>query len=110
MSSFGNKIQSARQHLRLTLAEVADKVGLPESSVQRYEKGIYLNPTRELILRFSSALSIPLIELMGWNDSDMDADIHLLTRSFSLGGPIQHPRTEQIIRVILELSNKEEKI
>jgi len=108
MSSFGNKIHSARQRLRLTLAEVAEIVGLPESSVQRYEKGIYPNPTRELIIRFSEALEIPLIELMGWNDSNMDADIHLLTRSFSLGDSSQHQRTEQIIRVILELADKEE--
>lgn len=55
------------QAAKLTLAEVAETVGLPESSVQRYEKGIYLNPTRELIIRFSEALAIPLIDLMGWN-------------------------------------------
>ena len=107
MASFGSKIRSARDKLNMTLAEVAAKVGLPESSVQRYEKGIYLNPTRDLIIRFSNALAVPVIELMGWNDNDMDADIHLLTRSFACTGGALQPRTQHLIRVILELQSEE---
>lgn len=107
MTIFGNKIRSARNKLNMTLAEVAEKVGLPESSVQRYEKGIYLNPTRDLIIRFSNALAIPIVELMGWNDSDMDADIHLLTRSFACADGSIQPRTQHLIRVILDLKSEE---
>ena len=102
MTTFGTKIHAARQKKRLTLAEVAALVGLPESSVQRYEKGIYPNPTRSLIIRFSKSLTIPLDELMGWNDSDPDADIHLLTRNLGSQGSGVSPRTQHILRFILE--------
>ena len=102
MTTFGTKIHAARQKKKLTLAEVATLVGLPESSVQRYEKGIYPNPTRSLIIRFSKSLTIPLDELMGWNDPDPDADIHLLTRSLGNQGSCVSPRTQHILRFILE--------
>lgn len=102
MTTFGTKIHAARQKKRLTLAEVASLVGLPESSVQRYEKGIYPNPTRSLIIRFSKSLTIPLDELMGWNDPDPDADIHLLTRSLGSQGSSMSQRTQHILKFILE--------
>lgn len=102
MTTFGTKIHAARQKKKLTLAEVASMVGLPESSVQRYEKGIYPNPTRSLIIRFSKSLTIPLEELMGWNDPDPDADIHLLTRSLGSQGNGMSLRTQHILRFILK--------
>lgn len=108
MTTFGTRIHAARRKKRLTLAEVGTMVGLPESSVQRYEKGIYPNPTRSLILRFSRTLSVPLDELMGWNDADPDADIHLLSRSISAPGASLSPRTQQILRFILEDDEEED--
>ena len=108
MTTFGTKIHAARQKKRLTLAEVASLVGLPESSVQRYEKGIYPNPTRSLIIRFSKSLTIPLDDLMGWNDPDPDADIHLLTRSLSSQGTGVSPRTQHILKFILEEEDVDE--
>ena len=108
MTTFCTKKQAARQKKRLTLAEVAMLVGLPESSVQRYEKGIYPNPTRSLIIRFSRSLSVPLDELMGWNDPDPEADIHLLTRSINTPGTSMSPRTQQILRFILEDNDEED--
>ena len=107
MTTFGTKIHAARRRKRLTLAEVGTLVGLPESSVQRYEKGIYPNPTRSLILRFSRTLSVPLDELMGWNDAAPDADIHLLSRSIAGQGDAMSPRTQQILRFILEDDDEE---
>lgn len=108
MTTFGTKIHDARRKKRLTLAEVGTLVGLPESSVQRYEKGIYPNPTRSLILRFSRTLSVPLDELMGWNDADPDADIHLLSRSINTTGTSMSPRTQQILRFILDDNDEED--
>lgn len=102
MDTFGRRICAARKIKKLTLAEVGARVGLPESSVQRYEKGIYPNPTRSLILRFSQELGIPLNELMGWSDNPPDEDIHLLTRSFCGQPNDMSPRTRQILRFILE--------
>ena len=108
MTNFGTKIHAARQKKKLTLAEVATLVGLPESSVQRYEKGIYPNPTRSLIIRFSKSLAIPLDELMGWNAPDPDADIHLLTRSLGSQGSGVSPRTQHILKFILEEEDVDE--
>ena len=108
MTTFGTKIHDARRKKRLTLAEVGTLVGLPESSVQRYEKGIYPNPTRSLILRFSRTLSVPLDELMGWNDADPDADIHLLSRSINTPGTSMSPKTQQILRFILDDNDEED--
>ena len=108
MTTFGTKIHAARQKKKLTLAEVATLVGLPESSVQRYEKGIYPNPTRSLIIRSSKSLAIPLDELMGWNDPDPDADIHLLTRSLGSQGSSVSPRTQHILKFILEEEDVDE--
>ena len=108
MTTFGTKIHAARQKKKLTLAEVATLVGLPESSVQRYEKGIYPNPTRSLIIRFSKSLTIPLDDFMGWNDPDPDADIHLLTRCLSSQGTGVSPRTQHILKFILEEEDVDE--
>lgn len=108
MSSFGEKIHAARTTLGLTLAQLGMEVGLPESSVQRYEKGIYPNPTRSLILKFSRALAIPLCDLMCWGEGNLDDDIHLITRNICELEKEGTSKSTQLLRFIVDECVEEE--
>jgi len=60
---FSDRIRSARARKRLTLREVALRVGLSHTAVQKYERGD-LKPNSDVALRFSKALEVPLSFLL----------------------------------------------
>lgn len=60
---FSDRIRSARARKRLTLREVALRVGLSHTAVQKYERGD-LKPNSDMALRFSKALEVPLSFLL----------------------------------------------
>lgn len=60
-------IRNNRIELGLTMKEVADKVGVSEATVSRWESGDIENMRRDKISALSKALRIPLEILMGWD-------------------------------------------
>ena len=62
-------ISRRRRELRLTLAELAAKVGVSEPTVQRWEKGRIKNLRHDKIVRLANALQMHPIELMGWEQN-----------------------------------------
>ena len=50
------------------MKQVADMVGVSESTISRWESGIIANMTREKIVLLSDALGITPAEIMGWDE------------------------------------------
>ena len=62
----GNRIKTARKNANLTLLELANKIGLSEGNVQRYESGNITNVSVSVLEKFAAALDTTTAELMGW--------------------------------------------
>ena len=62
-------ISRRRRELKLTLAELAAKVGVSEPTVQRWEKGRIKNLRHDKIVRLAKALQMHPTELMGWEQN-----------------------------------------
>lgn len=64
--SIGNNIRQRRHDLRLTLEEVAAKVGISRQTMSRYETGIIANIPSDKIELLAKALDTTPSFLMGW--------------------------------------------
>lgn len=61
------RIKSARENLKLTKRELAKRIGVHESSINKYEKGLVDIPLSK-ISEFSRVLNVTEAYLMGWED------------------------------------------
>lgn len=61
-------IRENRLALGLTMKEVADKVGVSEATISRWESGEIANMRRGAIFALAQALSISPNKIMGWDD------------------------------------------
>ena len=79
--TLGSKIKKRREELGLTLAQVADKIGVSEATVQRYESDVIKNPTQPRIVALAKVLNVDANYLMGWEDSKpVHKDLKPVTR------------------------------
>lgn len=62
------RLKDRRKELGLTLQEVADKMGLTRSTVQKYESGLIKGVETSILERLSEVLSCTPAYLMGWSD------------------------------------------
>lgn len=67
--AIGDKIKSARLGARMTLEDVAQKVGVTRQTVQKYESGIVSNIPSDRIELLAKALGVTPAYLMGWEDA-----------------------------------------
>lgn len=68
MDAMSQKIKYLRQKHKLTLQEVADKVGVGSSTVRKWEVGYIKNMKRDKIAALAKALHTTPAYLMGWED------------------------------------------
>ncbi|MBR0380859.1 MAG: helix-turn-helix transcriptional regulator [Eubacterium sp.] len=61
-----NKIREIRKRRNMTLKQVADRLGVTESTVQRYESGNIKNLKYETMVMLADILTCSPAELMGW--------------------------------------------
>ena len=61
------RIKSAREDLKLTKRELANRIGVHESSINKYEKGLVDIPLSK-ISELSRVLNVTEAYLMGWED------------------------------------------
>ena len=59
-----------RQELGLTQKEVADRVGVTEATVSRWESGDIKNMRRDRIAALARVIDVPPAVLMDWEDYD----------------------------------------
>ena len=62
-------ISKKRNELGLTMKELADKVGVNEGTISRWESGEIANMRRDKILSLANALKLSPAVIMGWDDS-----------------------------------------
>ena len=61
-------LKQRRKELHLTMKDVADKVGVSESTISRWESGAIANMTRANISALAKALQISPSVIMGWQE------------------------------------------
>lgn len=74
MSKLQKRIRERRSLLGLTLLEIADKLGVREATVQRYESGEIKNIKHETVRSLADILGCSPQYLMGWTDRLTDGD------------------------------------
>lgn len=72
MSEMGLRIRKLRQEKGMTQQELADKVGMQRSAVNKYEMGLVENIKRTTIMTFARVLECDPMYLMAFDDSDAD--------------------------------------
>lgn len=63
-------IKSKRLELGMTMKELAEKVGVSEGTISRWESGEIANMRRNVIVSLAKALNITPAVLMGWSEPD----------------------------------------
>lgn len=63
------KLKDRRKELHLTMLEVAQKVGVSEATVSRWESGDIANMRRDKIALLAKALQVSPAYIMGWEDN-----------------------------------------
>ena len=66
--AMSTRIKELRQARQMTLLEVSKKLGVSESTVQRYESGAIANLKYETIISLSNLFGVDPCYLMGWDE------------------------------------------
>lgn len=71
MNPVSNILKNRRKELGLTLSQIADKMGVSEATVQRWESGNIKSLRQERIGPLSEILRVSPAVLMGWADDEV---------------------------------------
>ena len=63
-------LSQRRKELNLTMKQVADKVGVSEGTISRWESGKIADMRRDKIMAYAQALNISPAIIMGWDNVD----------------------------------------
>lgn len=78
----GQRIEYARENLGMTMEQLARKVGVKASAINKYEKGITDIPLSRL-KRIAAALQIDAEDLVDWFDEPGESTEEKLIRQFA---------------------------
>ena len=70
MSELSSVLKQRRKELGLTLAQIADAMGVAEATVQRWESGNIKSIRHEKISKLAEILMVSPSALMGWEQSE----------------------------------------
>lgn len=85
MSTIHERIKERRTALNLTLAEIAEQLGIKEATMQRYESGAIKNLKHDTVLKLADILHCHPAYLMGWLDTPNGTPIGIEHESFDEG-------------------------
>ena len=74
MNELAIKIKELRSKHKLTLEEVASKVGVGKSTVRKWETGMIANMGQDKVTALAEALHTTPGYLMGWDDNELIQD------------------------------------
>lgn len=82
MSTMGERIKQCRLEKNLTMEELAEKVDVKKSAVNKWEKGLVQNLKRSTILKLAKLFEVSPNWLMGWEPvtTAVQSDQELLNR------------------------------
>lgn len=66
----GRNIREQRQAIDKTMREIADKVGVTESTYQKYEAGLITRVDVEMLEKIANALGCTILDLTAWKDGE----------------------------------------
>jgi transcriptional regulator with XRE-family HTH domain len=69
MNSIGQTIKTYREMLKMTQEELAQKIRVGTSTIEKYENGEQI-PSTQTILKLSTVLDIPASELLGHENTE----------------------------------------
>lgn len=72
--SFARRLHELRIANRLSLQDVADRVGISKAHVWNLEKGLSENPSMELVLKLAELFRVRVADLVGENPDAPDED------------------------------------
>lgn len=79
----GERIRLLRKQLNLTQAELAEKLGVKDSAVAKYENGRVTNIKRSVIKKMADLFNVSPSYIMGYSEDDSDKKDKTL-KSFDL--------------------------
>ena len=71
---FAKRLHELRVKNRLSLQQVADKVGISKAHVWNLEKGQADNPSMELVVKLADLFRVSVADLVGENPEGADED------------------------------------
>ena len=89
MTELSSVLKRRRKELGLTLAQIADAMGVAEATVQRWESGNIKSIRHEKIGKLADLLKVSPAALMGWDESSRQLPDNILPM----------PETERLPRV-----------
>ncbi len=70
--ALGDRIKKKRDERGMTLKELAEKVGVTEATMSRYESNKIKNPSHGKLKEMASVLNVDINYLMDWENADED--------------------------------------
>ena len=70
--SFASKLHDLRSRRKLSLQDVADKIGISKAHVFNLEKGITANPSMDLVVKLAELYRVRVADLVGENPDAED--------------------------------------
>ena len=103
--SFARKLHDLRIAKRLSLQQVADKVGISKAHVFNLEKGITANPSMDLVKKLADLFRVRVSDLVGENPEAEDEPAEMVAMFRDLKTLQEADR--EMIRMLMEtMKNK----
>ena len=102
--SFARKLHDLRLASRLSLQDVASKIGVTKAHVWNLEKGITANPSMDLVVKLAELFRVRVADLVGENPGaeDEPAEMVAMFRDLKqLGEP-----DREMIRMLMDSMKK----
>ncbi|MDC8755640.1 helix-turn-helix transcriptional regulator [Erythrobacter sp. sf7] len=97
---FNQRLHDLRVANRLSLQQVADKVGISKAHVWNLEKGLADNPSMELVVKLADLFRVRVADLVGENPDAADEDPEVIAMFRDLKGLGEDDR--EIIKGLME--------
>lgn len=104
-TNIGVYLKDRRISLKLTMKNVADYVGVSESTISRWESGEIKNMKRDKVFKLSTILDIDPAIIMGWTTVPNKDDPYIVKLQ-SLLKDATPDQKDQILRVAEALLSK----
>ncbi len=98
--SFARRLHDLRIAERLSLQDVADRVGMSKAHVWNLEKGLSDNPSMEMVVKLAGLFRVGVADLVGENPDAQDAEPAMVAMFRDL--KTLGPRDRETIRVLME--------